>query len=230
MNFLQLVQRGAREADLPGANAASVTAATGDVALLAGWISDCWVNLQKQPKDWRWLRDRFTGAALTPTVGAYRGTTLYGARFSGFLEGEAGVVSITDPISTGTHFLAWLDYERFRRAYLVGAQTPGTPVAWSVAPDGQLLVGPEPDRAYTLDAEVRKTAQRLESDADVPECPEDHHMILVWKALLDDAAGFDAAPDVATRAANKYEEMLRALEVEQSMARFSVRTEPLDVY
>lgn len=96
--------------------------------------------------------------------------------------------------------LDWLAYEEFQRRFIVGTVDDGQPRWWSVAPDKRLLIAPAPDNAtYSVTADYWAKPTELTADDDEPDMPEQFHMLIVWRALLE-VASFDAAPEVETRA------------------------------
>lgn len=96
--------------------------------------------------------------------------------------------------------LDWLEYEEFQRRFIVGTVDDAQPRWWSVGPDKRLLIAPAPDTdAYSVTADYWARPTELTADDDEPSMPEQFHMLIVWRALLE-VASFDAAPEVETRA------------------------------
>lgn len=109
--------------------------------------------------------------------------------------------------------LSWLPYERFRAHYLFGSQSTGTPVHWTVGPDGALHIGPAPSEAVRLQFDYIKNYVDLADDNDateIPLIPAIGHDAVVWLALLE-YGGFAAASDAWQRAQTNYVSMLRTL-------------------
>lgn len=61
MNFLQLVQRVKREAARSGAAPVSIAALSGDDLLLANWVADALVELERREHGWPWMRREISG-------------------------------------------------------------------------------------------------------------------------------------------------------------------------
>lgn len=96
--------------------------------------------------------------------------------------------------------LDWLEYEEFQRRFIATQVPDGQPRWWSVSPTKQLLIAPAPDSAdYSVRADYWARPTELVVDDDEPAMPEQFHMLIVWRALLE-VASFDAAPEVETRA------------------------------
>jgi hypothetical protein len=58
------------------------------------------------------------------------------------------------------------------------------PVHYSVSPDRTRWIGPAPDAAYTINGQYIRSAQVLVDGSDEPICPEDHHDVIVWHAMV----------------------------------------------
>lgn len=203
MNRLQLVQRLKRESGRSGTPPASIGVLAGDDILLDAWLGDAWLEVQRKRMDWAWMRKTVTGA-LDIGVGVYAASDLdplvldFG-RWQGFTGDYT--VRLYDAAAPGVpRHLHWIPYEVFQARFLVGTVSDATPEFWSVAPDKRLLLGPKPAAAgLTVQADYWAKPTALVADADAPGMPEQFHMLLVWRALLE-VAGFDAAPEVEARA------------------------------
>lgn len=64
MDYLALVNRLKVESGRSGGVLGTVAGATGDDARLAYWIADAWLELQRRPHGWTWMRAEISG----PTV------------------------------------------------------------------------------------------------------------------------------------------------------------------
>src|SRR3546814_7801025 len=80
---------------------------------------------------------------------------------------------------------------------------------FSVAPHRKMCVGPKPDKEYKLRAAYWRKPQMLAADDDVPICPEAHHAIIVWRALML-LSGHDEATFALADAQAKYPACFRA--------------------
>lgn len=103
MNFLALVNRLKVEAGRSGGAVGDVVSATGDDARLVNWINDAWLELQRRPHGWTWMRAELSGFSVV-------GTNDYGAEdfdfwrvsfTAGSAEYEAGD-TLTQGIVTAT--------------------------------------------------------------------------------------------------------------------------------
>ena len=202
MNYLTLVQRLKRESARSGSVPASLIGLAGDDLLLATWIADAWLEVQRKRINWDWMRKSVSG----PLVIGQQGYTLAQldvaapalARWqaAGYdywpAIYRAGVPAVP-------YRLIYLGYEQFRDEYIVRPDIQSQPTFWTIAPDKRILLSPRPDAVYTLKADYWAAPTALALDTDEPDMPEQHHLLLVWRALQE-LAGFDAAPEVDARA------------------------------
>lgn len=203
MNYIQLIQRLKRESGRSGGSPAGVAVLAGDDINLGNWIADAWREVQRKRMDWAWMRKTVTAMLVNGTTGYsladldVDATPL--ARWQGQTEYYAP--SVRNTAAGGQPWpLRWMPYEKFQAIYLLGTSTPGAPQAWSEGPDKKILIGPAPNTDdYELTADYWAAPTELALDDDTPDMPEQFHMLLVWRALLE-VAGFDAAPEVEVRA------------------------------
>jgi hypothetical protein len=97
------------------------------------------------------------------------------------------------------------------------ALTPtGRPLVFSVDPANKsVLLGPIPDITdYTLRGKYWTKSIVLAADADIPACPDEYHMVIVYRALMK-YAGYEAASEVKQAAVEEYSHLIRALEHNQ---------------
>jgi hypothetical protein len=205
MNLLQLAQRLHRETGRSGVGPASVTGAIKEHQRLFDWIGDAWRELQTRPIDWRWMRKRKDSPTIANQM-KYTATDLGVADFWALRQEsydyKLKAYVTAEPVHTWD--VAFMPLDDFRRHYMDQVQPAGRPLAWSEDDDGALLIGPKPDGAtYTIRFEYKQEPSELTDDADVPEFAPRHHMMLVWRALIE-AGKFDNAPDVLARAAANY--------------------------
>lgn len=203
MDYITLIQRLKRESGRSGGPPASVAVLSGDDINLGNWIADAWREVQRKRMDWAWMRKTVAGALVADQM-AYAVTDLQAdaaplARWQDETEYYAPMVRNT--VAGGQPWaLRWMPYEKFQAIYLRGTPTPGGPQYWTQATDKKILIGPAPNTSdYVLTADYWTAPTELVADADEPAMPEQFHMLLVWRALLE-VAGFDAAPEVELRA------------------------------
>lgn len=160
---------------------------------IVAWIRDAWVALQTgRPEPWPWMIREYS-KTLTIGQAAYDGgsTGWNLTRFSRFCidrfnEDESYFPHALYDTTIGVadeRALSQIDYRVWRQAYGRGVQRNMRPVEYALDNMGRLVVGPLPDKAYTIRGEYVASPQELAANTDVPELPGDYHDIIVYRAL-----------------------------------------------
>lgn len=199
MTFIELVQRACSESgSIPGeGRPASVVGARGHELKFVGWVRSAYADIQMAEESWLWLRREAEGQLIS---GQSRFTpeALGAIRFRSWVPfSDAGQPLLTcyDPAvgrldEAGLCFEPWA----FAQMYDRGDPEPGRPQVASVDDQGRLFIYPRADKPYTLRYSYARAPQVLVADLDVPELPEMHHELIVYRALLK-ALNFDEAPN-----------------------------------
>jgi hypothetical protein len=197
--FLALAQDVARESGtVPGSGLPStVVGQTGRLASIVGWTDRAWRMIQNHRSHWRWMRGEFAGNTVAATQ-RYSGADLNATRFAVFSysgdsdEESFSIAPAGNPDDEGG--LTYLDWPAFHATRLRGANRTkqGQPINFTIDPQGELVLWPIPDAAYTVRGLYRKDVQSLTADADVPEMPARFHDLIVYRALLLLAANDEA--------------------------------------
>lgn len=209
MNYLALCQQLRQECGVSGTGPISVSNQTGENKRLVDWINSAWMELQLSKRDWKFLRGEFSfntvvsHNAYTP---AHAGIA---TRFRHW-ERESMRIYRTDIGDYDEQCLPPIPYEQYRQIYLTGNQTLGRPLVHSVGNNLSLLLGHYPDAIYTVTGEYYKKPQTLTTDTDIPEMPEEFHMLIVYLAM-EKYAMFEAAPEVLASSKAYSSPMLSAL-------------------
>jgi hypothetical protein len=151
-------------------------------------VADSWTDIQRSRPDWGWMRGTFT-QALTIGQGSYTPANLgIASRFRAFLKDTCDFSPHTIYDTTigqaDESPLYQISPEQWRSMYDRGVQTRTRPCHYALD-NGNLLLGPIPDKAYTVRGWYMKAPQVLAADADTPECPDFFHDIIKWRAILD---------------------------------------------
>ncbi len=221
MNFLQLCKEAAGDsgtvAGLP--NLTTVAGATGRAAQLVAWVRDAWIDIQNERNDWLWMRRRFTGKALTIGQMEYSAANLDLTRVSEWLPDRPRYYTFTiydpDQGQGSEAEMSMISYDQWIYRYGRRTQDTGRPSEWARAPDGKLLIGKKPDKAYVISGEYRLTPQELATDADIPEMPTQFHRLIIPEAVRL-AARSDEAWQALTAQCQQYERLRAPLVREQT--------------
>lgn len=203
--FLQLCIDVSRESGAVGRAPSAVTGQTGRQEKVVSWTREAWRNLQLSQPNWAWMRKTFTGS-LNVGVGSYSAITFgITERFGGWISDQPNYrpMSLYNP-SIGIKDeanITEISFEQWRRSYDIGEQTLQKPTRYCIAPDRTLRFGAIPDATYIVRGEYRAAPQELMANNDVPELPEEFHMIIVWAAIMlmakhdESVTGLQAAVD-----------------------------------
>jgi len=216
MTFLQVCQRLGQEAAIGNmGNPSDVVSQVGEEKRIVDWVATVYEDVQNLHLDWNFLRTSFS-FAMTSGTGAYPTTSVtnYASwdqdgpdTFRTYL--TASGISDEQVIQ----YVAWEDY---RTAYLLASQrtTTGRPTIYTIKPDESLLLWPIPDDDYTLVGEYFILPDIMAVSGDIPIIPPRFHMVLVWGGLMFYGA-YSAEPDKYAFGEDRYEKILRKLEIDQ---------------
>jgi len=211
MNFLDLCKALAREAGISG-SIPSVTDQAGEALRVVNWIIEGYREVLNAHSDWTFLR---ADVAFLANVGsrsytaAAAGVADFGEwRFNGTWSCFDAAVGARDEQP-----LRYMEYDRFRRACLFGAQgeLTGRPLAIAEGPGQTLLLWPLPDKPYTIHGEQLSQPADLATNTDVPVFAMRWHRIVVHRALMLYAA-FEGDAGLFASAQTNYARMLEQME------------------
>ena len=219
-NFLNLCQRTATECGVANSLAVqsalpTVSGATGSLGRIVNWVGDGWRDLQMDRDDWAWMRSSVLlgGGVTFPTVAAQASYPLgTGAGSVGVGADSFGKWDIETfrsyPTAVGYRGEIYLDevsYDVWRDSYMLGAMrdVQTRPVVFAVGPDQSICLGPPPNGLYTIAGDYFVAPSEMVVDTDIPVgLPTRFRMLIVYRAMAKYAA-YEAAPDVAQRAAEE---------------------------
>lgn len=213
MNYLDLVKALVRESGtMSGVAITTVANQTGRQLKCVNWVSDAYVNLQNKHNDWLWLMGEWSNP-LAIGQGRYTPASFNLTRHRRWITGDEKLTIYDPAIGVADEgALQEISWEDWRRVYGRGSQTNNRPVHYAISPSRELCFGPLPDKAYVAAGEYYKSAQVLANNADIPEMPSDHHMMIVWDALLTLDEHDEAS---IAKAQRRRLDAIRALELDQ---------------
>ena len=218
MNHLQLVQRLHSESGSQGTTPANVTGQTGRNARLVNWIGTAYGDIQRLHESWLFRVDEFS----FPTISGTQNYTPAGVGIDDLANWKydpdpnnlSGIRLYSSEVDEQD--LIYLPWDDFRATYKFGSfRSQSTrPTIFSIKPDMSMDLWAIPDAVFTVNGEYIKTVDALSGNTDTPIIPADHHLIIVWKALMYYGA-FEGAPEVYAHGAKEYGDMLVKLEINQ---------------
>lgn len=188
MNFVELVRRATQESGtVPRPGPPTVTGQTDILAKWVDWVRSSWMDIQTAEPDWLWLRREAEGVLVTGQnrfTPAALGADLFRS-WRPWDEYEWDAWTLYDPAIglRDEQTFEISNYGQVRR-YARGEVETARPQWGAIDEAGNLFVWPRPDKEYRLRFVYNRAPQILRADLDVPEMPEHHHELIVYKALI----------------------------------------------
>ena len=222
MNYLAIAQRLVQETNIANTGPSTVIDQKGEMANSVNWVADAYMELQNKLL-WRWLRERFTlntAAGVdtyAPLVAISEDTGQIIDRFKRWrindVRNQPRCYLATGNIRNASR-LSYLSWDDFRDIYTTQQSTDSQPSHITIDPQDNIVLGPTPNAEYVIVGEYHKSAQTLVENTDIPEMPNDYHMLLVYLAM-EDKGFFDSAGEIIARAQKKQNTLMRQLIAEQ---------------
>lgn len=219
MNFLELCRQVEIESGTVDVSKLMTTVAnpTSRRLKVIGWVQEAWTMIQTSRLDWRFLRREY-GAILEVGNGRYTGKDLSISRFAAWYRDQPCYQphSLYDRTigATDTTELREISWTAWRERHRRGLEGPGRPQVYAISPEEKLCLGPVPDKAYQIEGEYYRAPQLLNADGDIPEVPVNHHLAIVWRALML-LGDHDEAGTTIARSTAKYFEAIEKLQRDQ---------------
>jgi hypothetical protein len=193
LTYLQLCQRAARDSGTVSGTRPTTVETLTQLTLreqkIVAYVAEAWELIQNLNNNlWLWMLKEFSASIISGTA-RYSATDLLITDWQQWiLPDRNGENSLTIyETATGVSDegpLAFIDFATYLRRYERGSQTASRPSEYSIAPNGNLCFGPEPDTTYTAKGRYKKTNQVLALNADIPEMPAAFHMAIKHQALM----------------------------------------------
>ena len=220
MNRLEIVNSLVELADISNTPLVTTISQTGINLRAVNWATKAWVDIQNADKHWNFmLKDlSFTTTSSQSYTLADMGCGASDANPLKTLDRNSLRIYPTAGGVGGEQFLDWYDWDDFRDMYLFGVRQSGQPSCFSQDPATKAVYfNSAPGTGYTVVGRYWRSAVQLAADADTPACPEDFHMAVVYRALSK-YAGFEAAPEVKSEAAENLVPLMASLREDQTPA------------
>jgi hypothetical protein len=188
---------------LGGSGPSATTGQTGEMLQVVNWVDDAWQRIQSS-RNWDWLWE-----ASTVTILATTNTTAGSIPASRYIKDGC-----TDSNGVEYAYVPWL---QFRREYPTALIAAGAPSVWTIRPDKAFTVNAKPTTNKTFNVERYKNPTAMTADGDTPALPTEHHMLIVWRAVML-YAGHDEANVLYNHAQAEYRKVLSAMGATDSPA------------
>lgn len=194
----------------------TVVGMRGVLGRIPGWVRDAYLDIQRMPYDFKWMRQTdFTGN-LSPGKKRYTPADFALTRVRKYDMDSIYVYDIDIGSRDSTRVMDVKDYGIFAQQYLGAGERDGRPRFVTSPNNTDLIFSPTPDSVLIASFDYYLTPQVLEADTDVPEMPEHYHGLIVQGALMK-YGGFDDAPEVVLQAEKEYNRIIRDLYREQAV-------------
>jgi len=184
---------------------------------ISTWVREAYLDIQRMPIDWRWLRVRGATGNLSPDKEAYSATELGLTRLRSFDLDSFSIHHVDADPDTAAPMDGSKPWDSISNKYAV-SRVKGQP-RFVLAPEHTgLLVYPVPNDMYIIHFDYFKRPQILAADVDVPEMPDYFHDLIILQALRR-YASFDDAPEILEDFQMQYPPLFRELYREQAIIR-----------
>lgn len=223
MNFLELCQTTlsiarSGQGEL-GAEPETVIQQSGKLGEIVRFVRLAWQDIQHSNPHWRFMKRESTlllpqgqNVADPAAIDDYDGLSLAQAPL------DRRFITFTSVSNPGTEqIIRFVPYPDFQQSFLDRApRAEGTPSMFTITPGGRLRFDAIAIEPITLRLVIRRAAQALAEDADIPIMPARHHMAIVWWAIVNYyCTTRDDADKLRVRAEVQLQREMRLLRHEQ---------------
>tara|TARA_R110000868_G_scaffold34552_6_gene124776 strand:+ start:256 stop:936 length:681 start_codon:yes stop_codon:yes gene_type:complete len=191
----------------------TVASPVGRQEKMVEWTIEAWRLIQTARTDWPWMRKEFQ-SVLIPNQRMYSAADLSITDFANWERATPSYAPFTlyDTALTQSdeRELAFITYQTWKAKWDRGIHDAQRPIDYAIDSERRLCVGGKPDKAYVIRGAYRRKAQMLALDTDVPILPEEHHNIILWRAMML-MGGHDEAVNVVAHAQSIYNRLHRDL-------------------
>lgn len=219
--FLELCKLTSRNCGVGGSGSSdvptAVTSQTGELARIVAWVAEAWLKIQRKHQDWSFLRKSASWTTVSGTskyaLGTGAGTVgITKATFGRWLRKTFRNYNTSAGLSSEVT-MAYLDYDIWRNAYLLGGtrDARSRPHDFAIGPDKAIHLGPVPAAGYTVTGDYFIMPVTLAANADEPDIPIPFRMLIVYQAMQ--TYGFyEGAPEVLAWGRDGYAPLMAELE------------------
>jgi len=220
MDYLELCQRVAREAGLAGSGPEDLSAVSGDEARIKAWVNDAWVDIQSHSPYWDFLWSEFR----FQTQDGYRDYDP-AQTSANVWERDSFLMYKTADGESQENFLNYVPYADWRSNFERGEPETKPPSHFTILPNNRIRLDTFPDDTYTITGTYWKKPVPLVENTDTPVVASNHHLAIVYRALLYYAT-YEEAADVLSLATNLYNTYFTRL-CNQELPSAAIGAEPI---
>lgn len=207
MTFLEICKRVRQECGVSGDGPASVSGQVGIYKKIVDWVTAAHEEIQLKHNNWRFDWGTVT-ATLSDGVETYQPNDVWSLNARNW-DFDSMYVYRTAEGPTSRTWLSRLDYNQYRQVRVPSVTGRPTYVSW--APNKALSFYPLPSSGLTLVADYWMEPMVMSANTDVPRIPSEHHMAIVWRAVMFWAAS-EENPALFQSARDNYQSVMNKLE------------------
>ena len=204
MTFLELCQAVRQEVGISGTGPSTVLSQEGQLKAIVDFVVEAEFQINGLWKDWDFLWSQYsTTLALgvsEPALPKPADLGTWDLR-SFYLDYSTDDWAKLSPLG----YIEWRDTLR------QGVQDNSSPNYFIIKPNGNLIVHPVPDKAYTISADYWRIGTRLTANLDESPIPAQYHRSIIARAKTMWAER-EEAPEILLAASAEYQDVLDKLE------------------
>lgn len=202
MTYLELCVQVRELSGMANTGPTDVTSQSGEYLRLVNWVKTAWTKIQTERLGrWKFLHTEFTKSTVVDQQD-YEFYTADGIRAIDNIY----IYLPSEGVSSRV-LLREYDYADFRRRFIDLEET-NKPQAYTITPNNEIRLYPVPDAVYTLDCDAFLKPVILAANSDTPTCPEDFHIMIVYRSLMD-YSGYIEGPAAYQYAAEEYKSLYK---------------------
>lgn len=205
MTFLELCQELVSETGIAGTGPTSVTTQVGIFKKVVRWVQRAYTEIQFAEERWNWL---WVEGTFDTVVGKRDYDPIVDLGLTNFNQWEKNSLYVRRPVPTQRWPLQFMEFEVHRHFYVL--QQTEQVLIYTFTPNKKLRFDYMPNAVETVEFEYWRTPFKFVNNADVPAFPEQHHDIILYKALMLYAAD-EEAPAIYADAERNYLSRLERL-------------------
>ena len=219
MTFLELCKRVRQECGVAGDGPITTVNQTREMKRIVDWTSQAWVDIQNARADWEFMRSSVTFNTMAGQQIYAPGVDIPITDFKKWRNESFRQYLQSAGVATEIILGQYLSFSEFRDFYMLGSRrlVTGRPLYITITPDRHLAFGFTPNDTYVTTGEYYRKAQVLAADTDVPQMPEDYHMLIVYGAMKKYGM-FEVANEQTAAASDGYTTLYNRLETEYAPA------------
>lgn len=206
MTFLELCQELVSETGIAGNGPTSVTTQVGIFRKVVRWVQRAYTEVQFAEPTWSWL---WREGQFHTVIGKRDYDPATDLGLTDFNQWDKHSLFVLRPDESQRWPMQFMEFEVFRNFFIFQDMTSQVMIH-TFTPNKVLRFDHKPNLIETVQFEYWRTPFKFVNNSDVPAFPEQHHDIILYKALMLYAAD-EEAPAIYADAEKNYLQRLERL-------------------